>query len=477
MDLLFAGWSQGVTPLCKLAGPLNGGTHVEQVKVSQIAEVTITGLSHDGRGVGRVDGRVVFVSDVLPGERALVRLSAPSKGVIQGTCVQRLNDSPDRRRPPCILAERCGGCSLQHLDYPAQLSGKHQVLADTLTRIGHLEQQPQSLLANGRELGYRNRAVIPLERTADGHLRAGYYRQGSHRIVNMNHCPVLDPRLDRLIGPLKTDLERSDWPVDRHLQAEGGLRHLALRLAHHSGEVLITLISSHDDLPGCQELAQHWLQRWPELVGVVLNLQTRPTNTLFGPDNQLLAGRDWLQEQFCGLAFAVGPDTFFQVNTAQAEALVPLMVDAVAGVDQPLIDAYCGIGAFSLPLAAAGHRVVGLEVQAAAIDLARRNAIDNGLEAMARFELGPVAQNLAAQLAGAGAVLVDPPRKGLEVPVREALLQQPVERLLYLSCDAATLARDLAALCSGGVYRLERLQPADFFPNTSHVETLAVLSS
>jgi len=445
--------------------------------VEQTCDVTITGLSHDGQGVGRLsDGQVVFVPDLLPGERARVRIVHRARRHLIGQCEQRLSDNDHRRRPPCILADHCGGCALQHLDHQGQLASKHDMVVQALGRIGTIRSSPDAILAAASELGYRNRAVIPLERTADGLLRAGFYRRGSHQIVNMNRCPVLDPRLDALIEPIKRDLEQADWPVDRHLSGEGGLRHLALRIGHHSGEILITLIASHDRFDGLPELAHHWLERWPAVVGVVLNLQPKPTNTLFGAHTRPLAGREWLSERFCNLQFQLGCDSFFQVNTPQAERVVPLLLEALQPGAATLVDAYCGVGAFSLPLAAAGHQVIGLELQSAAVSLARCNAQLNNLSARASFQEGPVAEHLEALLPQVDAVLVDPPRKGLEAAVREALIQRPVSRLLYLSCDPATLARDLGALLAGP-YALQRVQPIDFFPNTSHVECMAVLSS
>ena len=468
--------TSGVTPLCMTGDGLNGSRLVDRA-MTQIAEVTITGLSHDGRGVGRHGGQVVFVPDLLPGERARLRLERGARGVLNGVCLERLSDSAERRRPACILAERCGGCSLQHLGHDGQLASKALVLEQALTRIGQIGLAPRPVCSNGKELGYRNRAVIPLERTPEGAIKAGYYRKGSHRIVNMNHCPVLDPRLDRLIAPIKADLEASGWPVDRHLQAGGGLRHLALRVGHHTGELLITLISSHADLPERQALASQWMARWPDVVGVLLNLQPKANNTLFGPQSELLAGRSWLRDRFCDLDVAIGCDTFFQVNTPQAETVAGQMLLALPPGDGLVIDAYCGVGAFSLPLAAAGHRVLGLELQETSIELARRNANLNHLQEHCEFLGGSVTDHLAAQLPMAKAVLVDPPRKGLEPAVRQALIDQPVARLLYLSCDPATLARDLGVLSGNGPYALESLQPYDFFPNTSHVETLAVLSS
>jgi len=443
-------------------------------------ERLVSGLAHDGRGVIRLDQGVVFVEGVLPGERVHLQLRQEGGRRVHAELLARLSSSQDRCRPPCILAERCGGCSLQHLALQAQRLWKRQKVIDSLERIGHftgLEDCVAPTRGSGKGMGYRNRAILPLERTADGRIRAGYYRKGSHRIVNLNQCPVLDPRLDGLIAPIKQDLETGGWPVDRHLSDGGGLRHLALRVGHHSGEVLITLVSSRADLPGLEQLARLWLNRWPEVVGVCLNLQPNPTNVLLGPLTSCLAGQDHLREQFAGLSYRIGADSFFQVNTPMAEQVVPLMLAALApqGTGN-LVDAYCGIGTYGLPLAAAGWRVLGLELGAAAVALATANAGINGLADRTRFSVGAVAELLAGALVAADALVLDPPRKGLEPGVVEAILAAPPPTVLYLSCDPATLARDLARLCGAGLpYQLLQVQPLDFFPQTSHVECLAVL--
>jgi 23S rRNA (uracil1939-C5)-methyltransferase len=438
------------------------------------ATVLVEDLDRQGRGVARHHGRVLFIDDALPGDRLTVQLTTQRRGELHARRLQVLQPSPDRRRPPCILADHCGGCSLQSLAYSAQQRWKQQLVEQTLRRIGGLEVPVAPLLAAGSDLNYRNRAIIPLERDDQGRLRAGFYRRGSHRIVNMNHCPVLDPRLDALIAPLKQDIEARDWPVDRHGSAGGGLRHLALRLGQHSGELLITLIASHRRLEGLEQQAEQWLQRWPELVGVGLNLQPRPTNQLFGPHTCTLAGRDWLLEPFAGLELRIGADSFFQVNTLQAERVVPLLAEALPPAHGLVVDAYCGIGTFSLPLAQLGWTVLGIEQHAAAVEQACRNAERNGLAERCRFLAADVAQALAPALETAAAVLLDPPRKGLDGPVLDALRNCPPPQLLYLSCDPATLARDLRQLCAER-FRLLRLQPIDFFPNTTHVECLAVL--
>jgi 23S rRNA (uracil1939-C5)-methyltransferase len=449
-------------------------------RAGELGEISVDDLSHQGEGIGRLGSEVVFVPGGLPGDRLRIRLIRRHKGHWSAEIAGIINPSPDRRRPPCILADNCGGCSLQPLDDAAQASWKARQVSQTLQRIAGLEAPVRPILEAAAPLGYRNRAIIPLERDADGCLRAGYYRRGSHRIVNLNRCPVLDGRIDQLIQPLKQDLEASGWPVDRH--GGGGLRHLALRVGQATGEVLITLVSADSDLPELEAMANAWMARWPDLVGVCLNLQHQPTNKLFGDRTITLAGRPWLEEGFAGLRYRIGADTFFQVNTGQAEAVLPSLLEALGegGEHGELVDAYCGIGTFSLPLAQRGWRVHGLEQHGASVELARSNAALNGLESQAQFECTAVApvldQRLQPRSEGDGPHLfVDPPRRGLEPGALAAIQTVRPARIAYLSCDPATLARDLGQLASTGSYEVLWLQPIDFFPNTSHVECLAAL--
>ena len=452
--------------------------------LGQILTVAIDGLGHEGQGVGRWQDAAVFVPGALPGESVRVRVRRLARRHLEADLVGVEAPSPERIRPACILAERCGGCSLQHCDGGAQDRFKTDQVLQALRRIGQLDpgERLQPIWSAPERLGYRNRALIPLERTDDGVLRAGYYRRGSHRIVNMNRCPVLDPRIDDLIAPIKEDLDASGWPVDVNLSAAGGLRHLALRVGHHTGDVLITLVSSHAQLPGIEDQAQAWMQRWPAVVGVGLNIQPRASNVVLGPQTHCVQGRSWLRERFAGLDLQIGADTFFQVNTPQAERLVPLLAGFFDAAAAPLLlDAYSGIGTFSLPLAAAGARVLGLDVHPQSVEQAQASAQRNGLAA-AEFLQADVAGVLAERLQGCDGLLVDPPRKGLSAEVIDAIRAQPPARLAYISCNPATLARDLQLLCAAGddppgpaPYRLLQVQPVDFFPQTSHVECVALL--
>ncbi|MFN6340616.1 MAG: 23S rRNA (uracil(1939)-C(5))-methyltransferase RlmD [Cyanobacteriota bacterium] len=445
-----------------------------------VRTLTVEDLTRDGMGLGRSEGQVVLVEGAVPGDRVRVRLVRQARRHSVGKLLTVLEPSPNRRRPPCILADRCGGCTLQALDDKGQQRWKQRDVEETLRRLGPVEGGVGPLLAAPQGLGYRNRAVIPLERDGLGKLRAGYYRRQSHQIVNMNRCPVLDPRLDAMIQPLKADLEASQWPVDRHGAADtpgAGLRHLALRVGRRGGERLLTLIASHGDLPGLTSWAERWMARWPELVGVTLNIQPEGGNRLFGARNHTVQGRGWLLEPFAGVELQIGPDTFFQVYSEQAERVVTLLMEALGAPGGGIVEGYCGIGTFSLPLAQAGWRVWGIEQHGGAVALARANALRNGLSHRCDVQEGDVAQRLDQALAEhrPEAVLLDPPRKGLPEAVVASLLRHRPPLILYLSCDPATLARDLGRLHGADRYQIDGVRPIDFFPNTTHVENLAAL--
>ena len=443
----------------------------------QIITVLGSDLNHQGLGLARWQGWVVIVPQLLPGEEAQVQLLQRKKSQWFARHLKTLVAGPGARKSPCILAQDCGGCSLQHLEDSLQAEWKRTRLEQTLRRIGGIDIQSPAPINNDLDhLGYRNRALIPLLRRED-QLRLGYYRRGSHRIVNLNRCPVLDPRIDALIKPLKQDLEASGWPADADLHGEPGLRHLGLRVGVRTGELLITLVSATAELNGVKTLAEEWMNRWPALAGVTLNLQPRRSNTVLGAITHTLAGRDSISERFCDLQLLLGTTTFFQVNTERAEQIVIVLRDWLLqlGDCKRLIDAYCGIGTISLPIAAAGIGVVGLEINPASVQQARQNAALNGITE-ASFEAGDVALLLGDYLRDHDALVVDPPRKGLTPDVLDAILNCPPKSLAYLSCDSATLARDIKRLVSdNGPYAIDRIQPVDFFPQTTHLECLVLM--
>ncbi|XHX75769.1 MAG: 23S rRNA (uracil(1939)-C(5))-methyltransferase RlmD [Stenomitos frigidus ULC029] len=442
----------------------------------QVVDVTITDLSDSGDGVGRSHERVVFVPDTVTGDRVRVRLLRVKPQYAHGKLLEVLEPSPHRIRARCIVADKCGGCQWQHVDYPYQLAAKQNQVVQALERIGKFSQPLVSpIVAAEADLGYRNKATYPLARSQAGQIQAGYYQKGSHHIVNLNQCPIQDVRLNPLLAEVKQDLYDRGWGIYDEKLHRGKVRHLALRIGRRTGEMLLTLVVKDKNLSGLEEQAAAWLARYPKLAGVSLNVNPDRTNAIFGRETVCVAGQPYLHETFAGLTFQLRPDTFFQIHTEQAEALLQTIVDELQlQGHELLLDAYCGIGTFTLPLASRVRQAIGLEVQPEAVEQAKLSASLNQLENVTFIE-GAVETLLPQLEAKPDIVLLDPPRRGCDAAVIEALTQLAPDRIVYISCNPATLARDLKLLCQDNQYRLARVQPVDFFPQTPHVECVAFL--
>jgi 23S rRNA (uracil1939-C5)-methyltransferase len=450
-------------------------------------ELTITDLSNSGDGVGRYAGRAVFVPDTVVGDRLLARLVRVKPQFAQGKLHQLLEPSPHRIRPHCIVADKCGGCQWQHIDYEFQCEAKRNLVIQDLQRIGGFSNPPVDPLlpptpspplppTHLPHLAYRNKATYPLSRSQSGHVQAGYYQKGSHHLVNLNQCPIQDQRLNPLLAEVKQDIQRRGWQIYDEQRHTGELRHLGLRIGRRTGEMLLTLVAKQGHLPNLDEQAQEWLIQYPALVGVCLNMNPQRGNAIFGDETHLIAGQPFLTEIFMGLTFQVHPTTFFQVYTEQAEALVEVIVQELnLQGTETVVDAYCGIGTMTLPLAQRAGRAIAIELQPEAIQQAHLNAEQNGITNIT-FHTGAVEDLLPTLAVQPDIVLLDPPRKGCDTAVIQSLLTQKPARVVYVSCNPATLARDLKLLCSNGDYQLTRAQPADFFPQTAHVECAAFLS-
>jgi 23S rRNA (uracil1939-C5)-methyltransferase len=469
-----------------------------------ILEVMITDLSDSGDGVGRFGARVVFVPDTVTGDRILVRLVRVKPQYAIGKLNRMLEPSPHRIRPSCIVADKCGGCQWQHVSYDYQLIAKQNVVTQALERIGsfinppvapmladtHASAEPALATATARTspLGYRNKSTYPLARSnatgeakaQTGQVQAGYYQKGSHSLVNLNQCPIQDARLNPLLAEVKQDIQKRGWSIYNEELHRGKLRHLSLRIGQRTGEMLLTLVSMDDGLTELAEQAQEWLDRYPNLVGVALNLNSAKTNAIWGAETRCVAGQAYLSEIFAGLTFQIRPDTFFQVNTSQAEAVLQVILDELnLQGTEVILDAYCGIGTLTLPLAKRARQVIALEVQPTAVAQAQLNAELNGLSNVT-FYTGEVEKILPTLSESPDSespeiVVIDPPRKGCDRTVLDTLLAIQPQRIVYVSCNPATLARDLKILCAAGDYQLSRVQPADFFPQTAHVECVAFL--
>ncbi len=442
--------------------------------------LTIDDLADSGDGVGRYENIAIFVPNTVPGDRLEVKLEFVKKNFANASVQKILEPSSDRVRPKCIVADKCGGCQWQAVSYPAQLRTKQNIVLQALQRIGGFNPQVLeeliSPIINAEEgLHYRNKVSYPLATGRDGNLKAGYYQKGSHKIVNLNQCPAQDIRLDPMLEELKLDIHNQCWEIYDENAHTGLLRHLGLRIGRNTGEVLITLVTRDWDVPNLESFAQKWLERYPKVVGVILNCNPEKTNAIMGRESRCIAGKDYLLEKFAGLTFRLRADTFFQVYTEQAEKMLKV-IEAELNLEgtEILLDAYAGIGTIALPLAEQVKQAIAIEIQPQATAQGKLNAELNGIDNVV-FHTGKVEDLISTLDVQPDIVILDPPRKGCELSVIQYLREHAADRLVYVSCNPATQARDLKLLCEGDRYHITRIQPIDFFPQTSHVEAIAFL--
>ena len=435
----------------------------------------ITGYTAEGMGVARLEGRVVFVPHTIRGEQWRVRLEKVNKKVAWGRGVELLAPSPERREPDCPLMGRCGGCQFRHMTYAEELEAKGRRVADALERVGgvHLDLPP--VLGAEDPLRYRNKVQFPVAEGKRG-LAVGYYRPRSHDVLDAEDCLLQPEAVTALRRAFKDWMARYGVPAYREEDGSGLVRHLYVR-TNSRGESLCCVVVNGEGVPFGGELVEALRKAHGGLAGVVLNFNTRDTNVILGTEYRTLWGRDWLEEELCGLTFRLSVPSFFQINRAQTERLYGVALD-FAGLTgkERVLDLYCGIGTISLALAKRAKSVIGAEIVPQAIEDAKENARRNGIGNAEFFcgDAGAVARKLAEEGARPQVITVDPPRKGLGPEVPAILASMAPERIVYVSCDPATLARDVKRLEELN-YRAVRAQGVDLFPRTAHVETVCLL--
>jgi 23S rRNA (uracil1939-C5)-methyltransferase len=476
------------------SGPVEQETIFDR---NEQVELDIIGLTHDGEGVGRADGFTLFVQGALPGERVKAQVTKTKKQYGYARLEAVLEESPDRLQPPCAIYDECGGCQLQHLDYTAQLEWKRQHVVDSLRRIGKLHIQDESqgdLLATGAALSlaeagikvmptigmdepwrYRNKAAVPVGVSGvDGGLIAGFYERGSHRIIDMDDCLIQHRENDEMIRVVKRIARELRVKPYNEETGEGILRHVMVRVGVVTGEKMVVLITNSIRLPRQPEWIEHLRAALPGLKSIVHNINERNTNVIFGDETKVVWGSEVIYDELDGIRFAISARSFYQVNPSQTVSLYRKALEyaALTGTEN-VIDAYCGIGTISLFLARAAGRVYGVEIVPEAIEDAKRNAELNGI-GNAEFEAGPaevVIPRWRKEGIQADVIVVDPPRKGCDPELLDTILKMQPERVVYVSCNPSTLARDLRILEDGG-YRTVEVTPVDMFPMTTHVEAV-----
>ncbi len=438
--------------------------------------LAIDDLAFGGEGVGRVDGYVVFVRGGVPGDRVRVKLVEVRSRFGRAVIESVETPSPDRVEAPCPYFGRCGGCRLQHLSYPAQLAFKAKQVRDCLERIGGLgEFAMRPILAAPDQYGYRNKMEFTV---APGPLIGLHQADRYDVVLDIERCLLQSDTMNRLLGELRQEARARALSVYDQASGEGLLRFVSLREGRRTGEAMVNIVATTPDIEALGPLAEGLAARVPATASVVLNVNAKKASVAVGTEEHLLLGRDHIRESLGGLAFRVSANSFFQTNTAQAERLFAVVEEACAlEGGETVLDLYSGTGAISLLLARRCRRMYGVEVAAAAVTDAVRNARENGIEncTFLSGEVRHVLPTLMRDGVSAEVVVADPPRAGFHPKALLALAALAPARLVYVSCNPATLARDLGDLVRQG-YRLEWVQPVDMFPQTPHIEAVARLA-
>ena len=443
---------------------------------NQIFDLTIDNYSSEGDGIARLDGMAVFVKGALRGERCRVKLLKVGKTAAWGRVEQVVTPSPARIKPDCPHFPKCGGCALRHMSYAEELEFKRQRVEDALRRIGGLDLSVDVIHGAEAPECYRNKAQFPVS-DRSGKLSIGFFRARSHDVIDVERCLLQRPEADAAARAVKGWMERFKVPAYDELTHKGLVRHVYVR-TNRNGESLVCLICNGTKLPHLNALIDALQEAVPGMVGLVLSINREKTNVILGKEYQTLWGQDFLYDTLCGLTFKLSVPSFFQVNPMQTEVLYRKAAEfaGLAG-DETVVDLYCGTGTISLVLAGQARQVIGAEIVPSAIEDARENAARNGL-ANTEFICAD-AKEAAAELVRRGikpdVISVDPPRKGMAEEVIGHIVSMEPKKIVYVSCDPATLARDLSRFAALG-YQAEKAEAVDMFPRTHHVETVVLLS-
>ena len=440
-------------------------------------QVSIETATIDGSGVARVDGQVVFVPGALPGERCSVRIAHVGRSAVFAQLLSVLTPSAHRVEPDCPYFPRCGGCALRHMDYEQELALKQAHVQSCLTRIGGQTISALPITGAAQTDGYRNKVQFPVQEQ-DGRPVAGFFSDKTHRVIPVRHCRIQPDCADAIRGAVLA------WMEQYHIRAydeqthTGYIRHIYIRFGAESGQILVCIVANCAQLPKKKQLVTALLAAEPGITTIVFSPNTKKGNTVLGAEFHPLYGDGTITDTLCGLQFRLSAPAFYQVNHAQAERLYEKAVQ-LAGLtgNETVLDLYCGTGTITLCLARHAKKAIGVEIVPQAIEDAKFNAAQNGMENAEFFcmDAGQAAKMLADRRTRPDVIVVDPPRKGVSADVIEAIRTMAPQRVVYVSCDPATLARDLKLLTAAG-YTLQTAEAFDLFPRCAHVETVVLLS-
>ena len=443
---------------------------------NQIYETVITDYTAEGQGVAKIEGCAVFIPNAIAGERCLVRIEKVGKTWAAGKITEILEKSPHRVQRECPISASCGGCDFWHMDYEEECRLKADRVRQALNRIGGESLEEVPLLSAPTCHGYRNKAQYPVA-ARKGRVYAGFFKAGTHQVVENSRCLILPEETDAVKKIVEDYVNQFHISAYEETAHKGLLRHIYVRRGAVSGQVLVCLVVNGRRLPHPEALIEK-LKAVPGFTTLVLSVNTRQGNAVLGEEFITLHGPGYIEDTLCGLTFRLSPRSFYQVNHHQAQRLYEAAIAQAEITKADLVlDLYCGVGTITLCMAKAAGKVIGVEVIDQAVQDAKDNARRNGIE-NAEFlcaDAGKAALALEEQGIRPDVVVVDPPRKGLNADAIEAITKMSPRRLVYVSCDPATLARDVALLKERG-YKLKNATAADLFPRCAHVETVILLS-
>lgn len=440
--------------------------------------VFVEDLTHDGAGVAKVSGYPLFIPGALPGEEVHIRVEKTMKRYGFAKLLEVIQKSPDRVEPPCHVFSECGGCQLQHLSYEGQLKQKQKNVKDVMQRIGKIPHVPvHPVKGMDNPWRYRNKSQIPFSER-NGEVVSGFYKTRTHHIVDTDVCIIQGKEADELMTMLKNEMHQIGMEAYDERTHRGMLRHLIVRKARATGELMVVLVTRTKKFPQKNAVIELIKRVVPDVTSIMQNINSDKTNVIFGDETILLDGKSFIVDTIGDTKFEISARSFYQINSEQTEVLYQQALD-YAGLTgtESVIDAYCGIGTISLILAQKAKEVYGVEIVPQAIEDAKRNAELNHIT-NTHFEAG-AAEDVIPKWYADGkrfdVLVVDPPRKGCDEKLLDTILEYKPKRIVYVSCDPATLARDLRILEDGG-YQTQEVQPVDMFPHSSHVECVAFMS-
>lgn len=455
------------------------GTWIIKMEKNETYIARVERYGSNGEGICTIDGIIVFVPYALVDEEIELKIIKKQKNYAIGKLIDIKKESIERVKPPCHVFKQCGGCQIQHINYKEQLALKTKTVTDAIERIGGFENvNVYPTIGMEHPWSYRNKVQYPVGLNGNK-IVSGFYAARTHRIIESDDCPVQDVKSDQIRQIILSFIKQNNIAPYNEMTGKGFIRHIIVRTANKTNDVMVILVINGESVKNENQLTKQLIDSDNGVVSIVINTNKKKTNVIMGKKNRIIYGSPYLTDELCGLQFQLSPQAFYQINSIQTEKLYTKAIEYAQITDKDtVIDAYCGIGTISLIASQHAKKVIGIEIVPEAIQNAKENANINNID-NAEFLCGKsevIMPQLVKQGQKADIVIVDPPRKGCDNAMLDAILTVAPERVVYVSCNPATLARDLKYLCKDDDYEIRDVQPVDMFPHTSHVECCVLMS-